>query len=529
MAKEITTSSIKIDRLITKIAEGEIKIPPLQRSFVWKQDQIIKLLESIYHDYPIGSILLWETNDELPAARNIAGFIIPSKNPEYPHNYVLDGQQRLSTLYGIFCKDRKKELEDHGYEIDEIIFDVCFDFVNDCFVHGNERQKDGAYLEMKYLLNNIDFHKKIINLSDENKTKATNLQSAFLSYEIPQVVTKKRNREEIGIIFERVNNSGTPLDLFDLLVAWTWTEDFHLQEKFNGIIDILSSKNFDGIQKKVILQCISAIIKESSKSKVIISIKPAEIRNNFDLFTESLKKAIDYLSTELNVKTIELLPHSHQIVPLCYLFSKINHPSTKQKKAINEWFWKTSFSERYSASTDTHIDEDIVAFKELVNNDDKEIFKKYGYSISIEQLKTIRFYKTNAYSRAFVILLANNDPKNLTNGTKTDISEALSSFNKKEYHHIFPKKHLQDKGIDRDKINSLCNFCILPSVSNKLISDKAPSDYFFNMIPVSEFKNIMESNLLPIGKLIYEKDDYDSFLNERSRKIIDFLDSKLLV
>src|SRR3989344_1335682 len=106
MTQEIKTNSVKIDRLITQIAEGEVKVPPLQRPFVWKIDQIIKLLESIYNDYPIGSILLWETHENLPAQRNIAGFKIPDKEPEYPHYYVLDGQQRLSALYGVFCTNR---------------------------------------------------------------------------------------------------------------------------------------------------------------------------------------------------------------------------------------------------------------------------------------------------------------------------------------------------------------------------------------------------------------------------------------
>ena len=528
MAKEIATSSIKIDRLILKIAEGEIKIPPLQRAFIWKLEQIIKLLESIYHDYPIGSVLLWETNDELPSTRNIAGFKMPDKKPEYPHNYVLDGQQRLSALYGVFCKDRNIEEENYGYEIDAAIFNVLFDFNNDCFIHENDRKEGQEYLEMKYLLDNVEFHKVIDKLTDENKRKATSLQSAFLSYEVPQVVTRKRSKEEIGVIFERINNSGTPLDLFDLLVAWTWTEEFHLQEKFNSIIEILADKNFEGIQKKIVLQCISAVIKESSKSKIIISLKPEEIRANYDLFIESLKRAIDYLSTELGVKSIELLPHSHQIVPLCYLFSKINSPDVKQKNVIDEWFWKTSFSERYSSSTDSHIDEDIASFKELIEKGNGGAFKKLAYSISQEQIKTTKFIRTNAYSRALIVLLAHKMPMNLTNGSKVDTSEALSAFNKKEYHHIFPKKYLQNIGVDQNKMNSLCNICMLPSSSNKIILDKPPSEYFAKIVPAEQFRQILESNLLPIKKLLYEKNDYDLFLDDRARKIIDYVDSLIV-
>ena len=95
-----------INSLVNTIAEGGIKIPPLQRPFVWKPHQIIELLESIYTDYPIGSILCWETSTSLPSERNIAGFQLPIKPESHPFFYVLDGQQRISSLYGVFCSNR---------------------------------------------------------------------------------------------------------------------------------------------------------------------------------------------------------------------------------------------------------------------------------------------------------------------------------------------------------------------------------------------------------------------------------------
>src|SRR5690625_6339089 len=99
---ELTTSSLKIDRLRNKILEGEIKIPPFQRQFVWKIEQVIELLDSIYNDYPIGSILLWETNENLPSNRNIGGYELPQSKDEYPINYILDGQQRVTSIFSVF-------------------------------------------------------------------------------------------------------------------------------------------------------------------------------------------------------------------------------------------------------------------------------------------------------------------------------------------------------------------------------------------------------------------------------------------
>lgn len=151
MPKQITLENPKINNLVNRIAAGEVKIPPLQRPFVWKVEQIIELLESIYNDYPIGSILWWETYDKLPAERDIAGFKLPNKPESHPFYYVLDGQQRLSSLYGVFCNDRT--LGDFGdeYKVDPSIFDIFFDCDEKKFVHVTNKIDGGKYFEMKAL------------------------------------------------------------------------------------------------------------------------------------------------------------------------------------------------------------------------------------------------------------------------------------------------------------------------------------------------------------------------------------------
>lgn len=527
MAKELDQKSPKIDRLISQIESGEIKIPPLQRPFVWKKEQVIELLESIYRDYPIGSILLWETNDPLPAQRNVAGFCIPDKEPSYPFYYVLDGQQRLSSLYGVFCKDRTVDSDQEDYSIDREVFDIFFDLERQVFVHADDCQNGRSYLDLKTLFDTSSFWKALEPLSEEERKEAVQLQSKFSNYEVPEIITKKRELQEVGNIFERVNNTGTRLDLFDLMVAVTWAKDFHLRTEFSRVQSALDRKHFKGVKEKVLLQCLAGIIGKSSKTRVITSLNAQTVRDNLPKLEESLKKAVDFLSTELSVKSIQLLPHIHQIVPLTYFFSRVNIPNQKQKKIIKQWFWKTSFSKRYSASTDTHIDEDIASFDAVLDGG-VDAFKKLSYSVTADQLRETKFLRSSPYSRAFVVLLASSHPKNLVNGANVDTGEALPCFNQREYHHIFPRAFLSRSGSDLDNINSICNFCILPADSNKVISDKAPSEYFESIIPQEEIQEILESNLMPVKWALYKKDDYGSFLEERARKIIDYLDAQLV-
>ena len=518
-----------INSLVSTITDGGIKIPPLQRPFVWKPNQIIELLESIYNDYPIGSILCWETSTSLPSERNIAGFKLPIKPESHPFFYVLDGQQRISTLYGVFCSNRTIEEDREEFKVDHKIFDVCFDLEKEIFIHESEKDNASDYLKLKGLFEAKQYAKALMDMKDEVKQqRITDLYTKFTNYEIPILVTKKRSLEEVGFIFERVNNTGTKLDIFDLMVALTWTPEFHLQIEFKKIHTILDKKNFKGLKNKILLQCISAILKESCKTKIITSLTGQPIRDNIENLNEALKRATDFLFTQLKVGSRGVLPHAHQIIPLSYFFSKVTTASSNQIMSIKKWFWKTSFSDRYSSGTDKNVDDDISLFKDLIENNNLHCFEKLKYSVSSEQLRNTKFSKSNPFSRAFVVLLANKNPLDLTNGAAIDIGIALSSFNRKEYHHVFPDAYLKDKKVDTDKISSMCNFCLLPADSNKKISKQAPSKYFKSVVPEEKYKTILDNNLLPIKNDLYKNDDYDNFLIERSGKIIEFIEEQLI-
>lgn len=124
---DLQPTAANIDKIVDRITDGDIKIPAFQRGFVWDQDQVIKLVDSLYRNYPIGSVLLWNSMERLKSTRNVAGFEIPDRQASYPVNYVLDGQQRLSTIYAVFCKNRSPVSGNNQYSIDQSMFEISFD------------------------------------------------------------------------------------------------------------------------------------------------------------------------------------------------------------------------------------------------------------------------------------------------------------------------------------------------------------------------------------------------------------------
>jgi hypothetical protein len=250
------------------------------------------------------------------------------------------------------------------------------------------------------------------------------------------------------------------------------------------------------------------------------------VHEQFGKLVTSMEKAIDFLSTQLKV-TGDFLPHVQQLIPFTFFFSRVNSASASQIKYLRQWFWKTSFSRRYSAQTDDKLDADIAFFEQLID-ENPEGAARYSYTTTTDQLIKQRFTKGSPLVRAFLLLLAQNHPVDLVHGGFVDLGVALSEYNSKEYHHIFPRAHLKKREFPPEKIDSLCNFCFLTADSNKKISSRAPSDYFVAVVPQEHLGSILESNLMPLNKEVYEKNDYENFLKLRSQKVIEFLDKQLV-
>lgn len=524
-APELTPTSEKLDRIINRINSGDIRIPAFQRAYVWKQNQILDLLDSIIKNYPIGSVLLWSTSERLKHNRNIAGYKIPDNAMEYPVNYVLDGQQRISSIYATFSDKTEQDEASSSYNPDLDIFEIYYNFSNHKFVPKSEIGSiNGDVIYLRNFLNGSKLIESLKTLDQSHHTEAQDIYSKFINYELPVVTIKNREKSEVGIIFERINNTGTKLTTLDLMTAWTWTDDFHLLESITDLQEELEEKNFGELTQSILLQAISGIIQNDTTTKAITELSGEQVRDNWDLFSESLRKSIDYISTELKCSHLDFLPFQQQIIGISKFFSINGMPDSDQLKELTKWFWKTSFSNRYSTGQTTEkMNFDIERILEIRNNDFSEV-SKMRYTITESELIETKFSKANSLTRAFLLLMAQNHPIDLVKNTKIDVVSSLSKYNRKQYHHIFPNAYLKRQGFPQSKIFSLTNFCFLAADSNKKISQKSPSDYFFTLIPQNDFNSIITSNIIPLRKELYQNNNYNDFLAKRAELIITEID-----
>jgi hypothetical protein len=513
----------RIAALIRRIERGDIKLPTFQRPQVWNVRQVIDLLDSVDNGYPVGSLLFWLTDHRLGAERDIGGFSLPDTPDRYPRNYVLDGQQRLTTLYAVL-----NHPPDH---LDERLR-VAYDLENQEFVEA-QLPLDQLHLPLNWLYDTRGlraFWDQLRTREDGEEliAETERLWETFHDYVVPVVTVPDMPVSKVGVIFERINSRGTRLTVFDLMVAATWGSDesgeFNLRESVDVIIEQLDEKDFGGIDPVSVLRSLAVAKTGSARRQAIIDLRDYS-REDLELLIEktraALSRAVDFLTSEVSVVSNDFLPYERQLVLLAYVMTNRSSLSGHNFDVLRRWFWRTSFAERYRAGGEARFDDDLRTTLGAIETSDG--LERFGKAPDRNFFIGSEFRKGSAASQAFAALLGAHRPRNITNGAFIDVGTALSAYNRKEFHHLFPQKVLKNWDVQKGLISSLANICMLASSENKKISDRPPSEYiksYQSTLGMDQFDEVMASNLIPpaaVDALL--KDDFARFLEARA----DFL------
>ena len=513
ISSRLETGTPLLRDLITGVRKGETKIPKFQRRFVWGDEQALNLLDSIASNYPVGSLLLWRTNSKLAAERNLGEFLLPQTDDMSPTDYVLDGQQRLTVIYSCL-----------GAAESEPGFQAVYDLSSERFLQrGEDYQLQQFPLRILFDTTKLlNFRSSLVShpQASQLQQRLDQLLEVLINYRVPVVTLKDLTVEEVCPIFERINSSGTRLSTYDLMVAATWSNEFDLNDEADTIRESLKPKGFGDIDGDTVLKCMAAVLHRGIKREQVLSLRKLS-RDEMDDLVERIKaallKTVDLLTTEFKVFSWDFLPYEAVAVILTYVFAKQGGLHKEQIRRVRQWFWRSAFSGRYRGASDTFISRDLETIdKYIISGEQPD--PSFGEPPTVEQLPKAIFRSNNSSSRAFILLLALQSPRNLTNGSLIDIADALSIFNKKEFHHIFPKAFL-NRIHTTEEINALPNICMLAASENRAISDDSAWDYLptLHQLHGEEAVSIFASNLLPNPTTTdYAKLRYDQFLALRS-------------
>jgi hypothetical protein len=514
----------RIEELAGRILRGDILLPKFQRDFVWEKHQIIDLLDSIANNYPIGSVLLWRSRELLRSERSIADLEIAPTQQDYPVNYLLDGQQRLSTICGALYWQGGDPLSR---------WNLAYDLREKAFLHLTTLDDPPLHhLRLNKLTDPSAYFKHVSSLSTLQGSDVATLEAnakelfdRFKDYKVATVTLHEMSIEAVAPIFERINSRGTPLTIVDLMRAATWSETFDLIDAITAINDELSSKYFGGIERKAILRSISAAAGGGFSEASIDGLRKhsaEQLEAAVAATKDAYSRAVDFMATELHIPSDKQVPYVNQVVVLAEVFRLIKHFSPSQLAAVKTWFWRTAVAGYFGGWNTGNMSSDQKAVQLFASgqaSDIDSVVQNPGAGIWTAQ----QFRSNAAHSKILILLLAFKKPTDLLTSQKIDTGDALFHGNTKEFHHFFPRDYLvKSKGVAMRRANVLGNFVMLTAASNKRITNRAPSDYLKEVVQAlgPKLDEVLASNLIsPEAFKAAMNDDYDTFLAERSKTI----------
>lgn len=506
-----------------RVISGDILLPKFQREFVWKRKQTRELLDSIAKGFPIGSLLLWQSRQELRSENRIADLEIKLPKPDYPVNYLLDGQQRLSTICGALHWNGSNP---------KSIWNLAYDLRRSEFIHLESLDDPPQHqVRMNRLSDAASYFKFVASLDllaapDKEllKLNAELLFNRFKDYKVAVVTLGDMSIQDVAPIFERINSTGTRLTIVDLMRAATWSPDFDLIDSIDEVRDVLTEKNFGSIDRKVLLRSVSAAVGGAFSAEGIDSLRKHDataLKAAMAATKQSFERAVDFLTTHIGIPHDGIVPYANQLVVLAEIFRQLPHPNASEFAAIVRWFWRTSASGYFSGWNTGMMarDQEAVSMFIIGMNDDVE----YGGGQPTAAIwRTKQFRADGAHAKLLAIILGNQQPYDLLTGQRIDVNKALYWGNAKEFHHFFPKDYLKAQGVGKTAANCLANFIMLSSVSNKKITNRAPSDYLKDVAKAAGDNLddwLARSLISPAAFQAALEDDFKEFVNERSMTI----------
>ncbi|MDE0512161.1 MAG: DUF262 domain-containing protein [Gammaproteobacteria bacterium] len=518
--------------LIEEIKKGQIKIPQFQRDFVWTIQKSAGLIDSILKGYPIGTFIFWRTKDRLRSIRNLGEQQLPEPQEGDAIDYVLDGQQRLTSLYaclnGISIRRENGKDDDFSKifinlksEEDEQIVVIEKDEETDSFISILDLLEGdftvlGAYPKK--------YHKKLILYQDRIK-----------SYQYPIIQIKDASISVATEIFTRINVGGKPLSVFEIMVAKTfdYEKDFDLSEKYQQLIEKLSRVDYETISDTTVLQTVSIILSGECKKQAILGLDKNEFIEMWGEAADAIEKAVWYFRSFYRIPVSQLLPYNAMIVPFAYFFFKYkkDKPTGNKQKYLRDFFWKCSLSEHYSSGLEGKLAQDVKRIDKIL----ADKLPSYDWPINSSADFVIDngwFSSSRSYVKAILCIYAYHQPKSFNNEAIVEIGNSwLKRANSKNYHHFFPKSYLKKINEEDSKINHILNITIVDDFLNKReIGAKKPSVYMRkfkkdNPILSETMKTHLIDDLEEFG--IWD-DDYGAFFRKRAERVSKEIDKRII-
>jgi len=568
--------------ILKDVNSGKIQLPDFQRGWVWDDDRIKGIIASVAKSFPIGAVMLLETGNENIRFKTKPVEGVVGLNGTKPEMLILDGQQRITSLYQAIITNRVVNTRNSkGYEIkrwyyidmvkaldtdsdlEEAIFsinenkiiteNIGRDIILDLSTEENE------FKNLMYPVSMVDnydeWRTKFIEYWDYDRDKIKfwnefekKIIKGFNGYNLPVIVMKKENtKEAVCQVFEKVNTGGVSLTVFELLTASFASDEFDLKadwedikNKFKPYKILNNTSNTDIIQAITLystfnkrLAAITSGLTEnipsvSAKRKEMLNLTLSEYLKYRDEIVEGFIKSSKIL-VENHIFNSRDLPYSTQLVPMAAILAKLGDKidNVGNKNKLMRWFWCGVFGELYGSANETRYALDMIQVTDWIENNAEEPKTIYDANFSPSRLNTLRTRNSAAYKGVYALMMDENT-KDWLSATKIDFSTYFSESI--DIHHIFPVAWCEKNNIPRNDFDCIINKTPLSGRTNRIVSGDAPSKYLERLkkragVSDSEFNDILRSHVVSPDYMY--KDDFYGFFNNRKEQILQRIEKAI--
>lgn len=550
------------------IERGELRLPEMQRRYVWRSPRVRDLMDSLYRGYPSGAILLWETDESVPLQDMAIG---QQANPYKTTRLLLDGQQRLTSLSAVIrgasvkVRGRRKAIEllfnlDHPDEL-AVVTEVDEDGDEDEDDNDlTDDEADSTEDELQNRFNRMTFvvaTKKLENLPQWVKVTEvfkTDNDAPFLkragvgNFDDPNyerysqrlarlrgirkymyrmdVLERNLSYDEVTEIFVRVNSLGAKLRSSDLALAQItakWKNSLKIFEAFQGQC---GKVGFD-LDLGLYLKNLIVFTTGQSRFLTVGSQSLAALQAGWSASCKGMEFALNFLRNNAGVDSPALLSSPFLLITLSYFGHKRDYAlSAEESMHLRYWTLIANAKGRYSrGSSETILDQDLALLRagsgvpELIDRLRRQVGR---LDIAPDELEG-RNKRSALFKTMFLAFRAAG-----AKDWRSQVAIALDhsgAQHKLQFHHIFPKAILRDS-FARREVNDIANLCFIGGRTNRQISDKAPAEYFPAMIEKSGV-DVFNTQCIPTAAELLSLKVYKEFLQHRRELIASRLNEFL--
>ena len=509
---------MKISNVLDFIDNGDMALPEFQRGYVWNRDQVRGLFESLYRRHPVGGLLVWVT-DSMTADRRGDGPIAAGSV-----RLLLDGQQRMTSLYGVVRGKPPKFFDGNPQTFTGLRFHLADEDFE--FYQPIKMRDDPLWIDVTELMKGGTtglggFIARLAATPElaERVGEFVGRLSALLSIteidlHVEEVTGAEKSLDVVVEIFNRVNSGGTKLSKGDLALAkicaeWPDARN-QMKAKLKEWEDAGYYFNLDWL-----LRSVNTVLTGEARFAHLHNKTAPEIEDGLARACRQIDASLDLIAGRIGLDHDRVLFGRFGVpVMVRYMDRRAGPMDAEESDKLLFWFAQAGMWGRFSGSTETIIDQDLAALEGPEGGLDAliERLRLWQGGLRVEAGHFDGWSLGARFYPVLYMLTRMGEAKDWGSGLALK-AHLLGRMARLEVHHIFPKSRLYAVDYERPEVNAVANFCFLTKETNLVIGSRFPEDYFAEV--ETNHPGALASQWIPMEPALWRIERYRDFLEAR--------------